>query len=286
MAKYSDAWLASFQFVEDPDRFTVHTPPDPGHGDLSEADQATIQTDAPVAAPMGEVFGDFQFENAHMLRPSDKIDNTPFGGGTGPWNAEQAGHGLGGTTRIGATEAQRAYFRGIDHGAAKRGTSDTQPHDPHGAFWHEQRFTAIAEGIRTTPLGATSSHAVYVRGVNSNSANDGDSGRPDAWAVNAPSWKTGRYQWERIDRLFQPPTLTHDNVRFSPNRIVTFIGDTPPPEKSTKYDSPFSSLQKFLPKSLPVGGIRRQPSPWYEGAVVEQRRILPQRNFGGVEVVN
>lgn len=278
MGVYTDAWLQT-QFYADPDRFTVRTPPDPGHGDMSEADPINVQMDAPVSQPGGHIYTDVFIETVRSLPDSDPIETEPVSTQPGLTTAEQTGHGYGGIFQPGATVPEMSTVRGMDKGSAKRSTTDTIPHMGHGWMVHEQPFTTRSTGLPTAPMANLDSggdhHTVLRRGLNSDPINNGDSGRPDAWHVDSPSWKTGLYQQTNIQRDFRPPSLSHHELKYTQERTITVIGDAPPPVKSTKYDSPFSSLQKFMPKAIPIGGIRRQPGPWYESAVAAEPTESP-----------
>lgn len=266
MARYTDAWLKT-QFAPDPDRFTVHTPPDPGHGDKSDAQAPTIMMDAPVLQGGGEVhLGDSLFENMHNIAPPVRIDKTPIDGSGPP---SERGHGYGGTTR--PLSQDEGYGRGIlgmlrgrDLGAAKRETS--QFGRPY-RFFNEQWFGTQTTGMEPPPITEGSGDRVLRRGLNAYPENDGDSGRPRAWTVNMPSWKRGLYIGSNVNRDFTPPHRTHGQVRMVRPDIVTIIGDAPPPDKPDKYASPFSSLQKFMPKRRKIRGIRRVPTPFDEDIV-------------------
>lgn len=285
MGTYTDGWLRR-QWIPEEERFTVHSPPDPGHGDTSDSSNVITTMDAPLSQPGGEVFGDVYFEATHQLPGSDPIDNTPTGSG-GTRIPEVSGHEGGPTSPL-ATLSQRAAARGVDMGAAKRSTTDTMELTGHGWLDHEDPFTAVSEGARTTPMAdqGGEGYLQYRRGINADPANDGDSGRADAWTVDAPSWKLGRYQATNIQRTFRAPTLSHDQVKYAQERTITIVGDAPPPVKSTKYNSPFSSLQRFLPKRVPLtGGIRRQPAPWDEAAIVANESLQAPANYSGVILV-
>lgn len=285
MGTYTDSWLQR-QWSPEVERFTVHTPPDPGHGDKSEASNVTTQMDAPLSQPQSEIVGDVIWENVDRLPLSDAIDNTDTGPGGTKFTGVSGKHGS--PTSPLASLAETAAARGNDKGAGIRSTTDTLPLLGHGWMDHEQPYTALSEGARTTPMASQSGDAYLQlrRGINSDPVNDGDSGRADAWAVDMPSWKTGRYQRTNIQRDFRFPTLSHGEVKYTQERTVTIIGDAPPPVKSTKYDSPFSSLQKFLPKRIPLtGGIRREPAPWYEQAIVANDIPQNPSNYSGVFVV-
>jgi len=285
MGTYTDGWLRR-QWIPEEERFTRHSPPDPGHGDMTDSSNVITAMDAPLSQPGGEVIGDVYWENARQLPGSDAIDNTSTGSG-GTRKPQVSGH-EGGPTSPQATLSQRAAARGQDQGAAKRSTTDTMELLGHGWLDHEQPLTAVSEGNRTTAMAnqGGEGYLQYRRGINADPANDGDSGRADAWTVDAPSWKLGRYQQTNIQRDFRAPLLSHHEVKYAQERTVTIIGDAPPPVKSTKYNSPFSSLQRFLPKRIPLtGGIRREPAPWDEPAIVANESLQSPANYSGVILV-
>lgn len=278
--RYENAWKAS-QAYPDPDRFTVETPPDSAHGDRSEMPNAVIMIDAPMAYGGGEIVShDVIWENFSRLNPSDHIDNTPV---YGPGNASDKGHGYGGISApLSANEpsskdpiATPGYGRSFlglmrarDMGAARRATRQ----NPKYKFWNETWFANVIDGFRTIPLSANSGEAVLRRGINGYPENDGEGGRSrgnnsHSWRVESPSWKLGTYLQTNIQRDFTPPNRTHGEVKMVHPHIVTIIGDAPPPDKSDKYASPFSSLQKFLPKRRSNTGLRRVPGPWDEDII-------------------
>lgn len=284
MGRYTGTWLQR-QFYPEHERFTVHTPPDPGHGDLSDASHVTTNMDAPLSQPGGEIHSDALFENYNTLPAADPIDRTPTGSG-GTKRVVDNGH-FGSPTSPKASITETSNARGQDMGAPKRGTGDTIPLLGHGWLDHEQPFTVISEGMRTTPMANQGSgYEVLRRGLNADPINDGDSGRDDAWTVDAPSWKLGRYIATNIQRRFQFPSLSRGEVKYAQERTVTIIGDAPPPEKSTKYDSPYSTLQRFMPKRVPLtGGIRRQPGPWDEPVIVANAGLQTPATYGNHTVV-
>lgn len=279
---FADTWLRS-QWEPDRDRFTVETPPDPGHGSTAEEPNAVVMQDAPIAQGGGEIVsGDVQMEHDFPRAKTVRIDETPVGHGP---PAEKAGHGYGGV--FGFFDATEGYGRGIlgalrgrDLGADRRAT--VQVGRPW-RFHDDDYFGTETDGMTSTPLaGSPAGNPVLVRGINAYAANDGDGGRqrPDvesglqsrsSWRVNAPSWKVGRYLGSNVQRgAFHPPIRTHHEVKYGQPDIVTIVGDAPPPTRPTKYDPPWSSLKQF---GLNVPGrrrpaMRRQPEPWDEDVVV------------------
>jgi hypothetical protein len=261
VARFQDAWARQQAAIvgTDPDRFTVATPTDPRHGDKSEA-PAPLMMDAPISQGGGELYSDALFENrGHLPQPS-LIDRTPVEGQGTP---EETGHGYGGCYTPGENIAKLAFYRGRDDGAADKQTrTDTKYRKSDDNFYGLSidafRDTPIARmGVGNPALGTT-------RGINGFSVNDGDSGRPWAWRVNMPSWHLGVYEESKIDRRFEPPSMRRDQMKMIEADIVTIIGDAPPPAKSDTYASPFSALQKFMPKRRKVRGIRRDPGPFDE----------------------
>lgn len=285
MARYTDAWLRQ-QWEPDPDRFTVETPPDPGHGDVTEPSQAVVMQDAPVLQGGGEITTDAVFEEFSHIAPSMLIDRTPVGHGV-----PRSGHGTppGGTTR--PLSAEEGYGRGVmgaqrgdDQGAATRETVQV------GRPWrfYDDAYGAYqTEGAPTVPRNAQTGAPLLVRGLNAYAANDGDGGRrrtivstgegatntveAGSWRVNSPSWKPGVYLGSNVQRnAFHPPRRTHREFRYGLPNVVTIVGDAPPPDKPDKYASPFSSLQRFGLNTARtrVPASRRVPGPWDEAIVV------------------
>lgn len=285
MARYTDAWL-KLQFDPDPDRFTVETPPDPGHGDVTEPSQAVVMQDAPILQGGGEIVTDALFEELTHLSPSVPVDSTPVGHGV-----PRTGHGSppGGTTR--PLSAEEGYgrqvmggLRGTDHGAAIAGMID--PGRPY-RFYDDDMFGYTSEGADDTPLSGMPGSPILVRGLNAYDANDGTGGRTrqltvrahgatkdipvSSWRVNAPSWKRGLYLGSNVQRgAFHPPRRTHREHHYGLPNVVTIVGDAPPPDKPDKYASPFSSLQRFGLNTARtrVPASRRIPGPWDEAIVV------------------
>ncbi len=279
--RYENAWLASqSQTYSDKDRFTVETPPDPGHGDKSELPNAVVMQDAPVLQSGGEISTDILWEAYKHLPASTIIDDTPV---TGNGTSEQRGHGYGGLTApFSSNEPASAdptrtpgYGRGFlglmrarAMGAARRATRQ----NPKYLFFNENWFTARTEGLRNIPIQAGPADVVLRRGINGYPENDGDGGRirgndSHSWKVEDPSWKIGQYFSTNVQRDFTPPNRTHGEVKMVHPNIVTIIGDAPPPDRSDKYANPFSSLQKFLPKRRKISGLRRVPGQWDEDIV-------------------
>lgn len=259
MPGFQDAWARQQAALvgNDPDRFTVNTPTDPGHGDKSEA-PAPLMMDAPQAPGGGEIYFDGYFENRMHLPNPTLIDREPVGIGT----PEQTGHGYGGRFNPGATTAELGFVRGRDMGAADRQTRT----DSKYRHFDDDFYGLSIDAYRDVPINRMGpGNPVFIRGINGHPANDGPSGRPWAWRVNSPSWHLGVYEESKIQRNFQPPTLDRNGTpKVVEADITTIIGDAPPPSKSDVYASPWSALQKFMPKRRRVSGIRRDPGPWDE----------------------
>lgn len=279
---FKDTWLRS-QWSPDRDRFTVETPPDPDHGSREELPNAVVMQDAPILQGGGEIVTDAQMEHDFPRAKTIVIDETPVGVSNGV--AERAGHGYGGW--FGFFDSTEGYGRGIlgalrgrDLGADRRAT--VQVGRPW-RFYDDAYFGTETAGLTDTPLSNETGAPVLVRGLNAYDANDGPGGRTrpvpegnftsrSSWRVNSPSWKVGTYQGSNVQRgAFHPPIRTHHEVRYNQPNVVTLVGDAPPPTKPTKYDSPYSSLQRF---GLNVPGrrrpqMRRQPGAWDEPTVAE-----------------
>jgi hypothetical protein len=259
-ARYTGVWAATAaQVYEDPERFTVNTPPDPTHGDNTDA-TAPLMMDAPVLPSGGEIHTDVIVEETDGLPAPIFIDDTPV---DGQGTAEHAGHGFGGTTRLGVTSGQLAGPRGDDKGAARRATSDS----PTYRFFNETFFGYFTKGFEPPPITVGINNPVFIRGINSHPVNNGPQDRPTAWSVEGDGWKRGDYESSNVERDFHPPLRHHREIKYVEPDIVTIIGDAPPPDKSDTYASPFSSLQKFMPKRRRVRGMRRQPGAWDEDLV-------------------
>lgn len=299
---YANAWLNQQQnrWTPDRDRFTVETPPDPAHGDFSVPPEAVVMQGAPPAEAGGDIVSDVNWENAKHLPTSHLIDRTPV---DGQGTVQQRGHGYGGTSRPYAKNVPRTgdfnrtpgygrgflgFFRGRDDGAAKDQTS--QP--PKYQFFNEQWFGVITSGFAAPPITSGPGDRVLRRGLNAYPENDGDGGRTrdggvnvgSSWTVNMPSWKRGDYLRTNVNRDFTPPNRTHDNARFNRPDVVTIIGDAPPPTESDKYASPFTSLQKFLPKRRRIRGIRRVPGPFDEQSIVDTQATFEIPSADGMIV--
>lgn len=287
MTKYTDAWKNQ-QFYPELERFTVQNPPDPGHGDKSEAPNAIIMQDAPVLQDGGELFTDVIFENYQHLPPSVRIDETPVdGSGT----AAERGHGYGGfygflSDAVGYGRGYLGNLRGRDLGADKRATS--QFGRPY-RFFNEEWFGILLSGFEPPPITAGPGDKVLRRGLNAYPENDGSGGRvraigPGSWDVNTPSWRRGWYLWSNVNRDFTPPNRTHTTARMVRPDIVTIVSSAPPPAKSDKYASPFFSLQKFMPKSRKVRGTRRVPGPWDDESVTNYEPNFEVPSIDGMVV--
>lgn len=277
IARYEGAWRRqASEWYPDPDRFTVHGPPDPGHGDKREA-PAPLMMDAPVLQGGGEIFTDATWENHEHLPPSVLIDSEPVEGHGTP---EQSGHGYGGTYRIGASTAELGAVRGRDRGAAKKQTSDS----PKYRFFNEVFFGFFTRGFEPPPITTNPGNPVFIRGINGHPLNNGPQERPTAWTVEGDGWRRGDYEGSNVDRDFTPPNRRHGEVRMVEPDIITIIGDAPPPSKPDVYASPFSSLQKFLPKRRRVSGMRRDPGPFDEDMVAQSTPVTVSQSADGMVV--
>lgn len=268
-ARYSGAWLRSAQsdYYEDVERFTVNTAPDEGHGDKSDA-PPPLMMDAPVLQGGGEITTDANWEELNASPPGIAIDNTPVKGHGTP---EDSGHGYGGSTRPGASITELAGRRGDDKGAATRGTSSSTKY----RFFNENFFGYFTRGFEPPPMAMQSSSPVFVRGLNGHPVNNGPEDRPTAWNVDGDGWKRGDYESSNVQREFHFPRRRHGEPKIVESDHVTIIGDAPPPDKPDTYASPFSSLQKFLPKRRRVSGTRRDPAPWDEDLLAQ-----PNESYG------
>lgn len=264
--KYEGAWNRSAaDWYGEEERFTVNTPPDPEHGDRKEA-PAPLMMDAPVSLPDAGIFTDAIWEEYEHLPPPVPYDETPVRGVGTP---EASGHGVGGTTRLEATEAELGANRGLVTGASRRATSDR----PMYRFVTDEFFGFFTRGFEPPPLARMEGGwPGYARGLNAHPQNNGPQSRPTAWNVDGDGWKRGDYESSAIQRtFFRPPHRHHREIKTVEVDIVTIVGDAPPPEGVNRagdtYASPFSSLQKFLPKRRRIGGLRRDPGPWDEDLV-------------------
>lgn len=273
MAKFSDAWKNNQQFYPEGERFTVQTPPDPGHGNRDELPNAIVMIDAPVLQSGGELYGDYQFENAMHLPPATEIDKTPV---EGHGTAQDRGHGYGGIFALlsVALNYGRGYLgavRGRDLGAPAKATHEYgRPYK----FASDYFFGFLLHGFDAPPITEGPGDKVLRRGLNAYPENDGDGGRTRAigsgsWRVNSPSWREGWYLGSNVNRDFSPPNRTHDKARMVRPNIVTIVTSAPPPTVSDKYASPFFSLAKFRPKVRKPRGLRRVPGPWDEQVVAD-----------------
>lgn len=287
MGKYSDTW-ASRQYVTDPERLSRHTltveDVRRGQEGFSEVD---LQATAPESALSGEVITDAQVDGGN----TPAIDTTPsIGGRRKTWTRAQSAGTEGVAQRTGPVDLGlsswlfdrgqtlvmmvQAAARGRDYGAGTLSTKVFQPHGPHGQMYDEQRPFLTTEGYLTTPMASTDpgdAHAVLRRGLNADLINDGETGRPLSWKVDQlPSFKPARYVHFPLERSFRPTRqLPTDQVQVNPAHTPQVIVDIPAPARPSKGGTLFSSLQRFVPKAVPVGGVNRTPSPWYESAVVE-----------------
>lgn len=259
--RYADAWARqSRDWYGEEERFTVSTPTDPAHGDKSDAPPPLLM-DAPTLQGEGEVYTDADWEQYEPLPPATLIDETPVQGQGTP---EESGHGYGGLTRPGASQGELGAARGRDVGAHKRQTTTT----PVYQFWNEVFFGFFTKGYEPPPITQGANNPVFIRGINGHPVNNGPQGRPTAWSVDGDGWRRGDYEGSNVDRDLSPPNRTHGEVKMVEADIVTIIGDQPPPPgQGDTYASPFSSLQKFMPKRRHVRGMRRDPGPWDEDLV-------------------
>lgn len=228
--------------------------------------------DAPTAQDGGEIFTDSIWENWDQLEPSTVIDETPVQGQGVP---SESGHGFGGDFTPGQDIAVLAGHRGLDRGAHLRATRTT----PTYKFFDDTFFGYFTRGFARPPLAQMPVSPVYVRGITGHALNNGPQSRPTAWTVNPDdeainnSARVGDYEGSNVQRdNFRPPRqipsdmpgARGNNIKYVEADIVTIIGDAPPPHESDVYASPFSSLQKFMPKRRRISGIRRDPGPWDE----------------------
>jgi hypothetical protein len=275
--RFTDAWIRSqADWYGDFDRFTVSGPTDAAHGDKSDA-PPPLMMDSPRAQSGGEIFTDTVWEDYDNLPPATVIDETPVQGQGVP---EHSGHGYGGVTRIGASDAELAAARGRDVGAATRATTTT----PTYKFFSDVFFGFFTRGFEPPPMATQPSSPVFVRGINSHASNNGPQGRPTAWSVDGDGWKRGFYEGSAVDREFSPPRRHHGEFKMVEADIVTIIGDVAPPEKSDVYASPFSTLQTFLPKRRRVRGIRRDPGPWDEDLQAQEAGVITLAGADGMVV--
>jgi hypothetical protein len=275
--RYEGAWRRQAeQFYPDTDRFTVHTRPDPAHGDMREA-PPPLMMDATVQQGGGEIYTDSLWENLDFLPPATLVEDEPVQGQGTP---EESGHGYGGLFRPGASPGELGAVRGRDRGSAKRQTSDA----PKYRFFNEVFFGFFTKGFEPPPITINPGNPVFTRGRNSHAANNEPQSRPTAWSVVGDGWRRGDYEGSNVQRDFTPPNRRHGQVRMVEPDIVTIIGDAPPPDKPDVYASPFSSLQKFLPKRRRVSGMRRDPGPWDDDLVARPSAVTSSASADGMVV--
>lgn len=254
-SRFDGSWANNVRET-DQERFTKDRPTDPAHGDDSKA-PAPLMQDAPQAQPGGEIYTDATFFQS--VAPSIAIDTTPAEGNGNP---ESVGHGVGGFTMPGATPGQLGAPRGLDYGAAARATRSTTIY----RFISDLYYTVMPRAEEPPPITHGNNNPVFIRGINGHPANDGP-GRPWSWSVTpGESWHRGEnYDVSNVQRsVFHPPRWNRTAVRVQEPDAVTIIGDAPAPDQWDSYASPWSSLQKFMPKRRKVRGIRRDPGPWDE----------------------
>lgn len=292
--RFSDAWLRSqSDFYGEQERFTVSGPTDPEHGNKADA-PPPLMMDAPTAQSGGEIYTDSVWENWEALEESITIDETPV---QGQGNPEQSGHGFGGDFMPGQDIAVLAGHRGIDRGAHIRATRTT----PTYKFWDDKFFGFFTTGGGPVPLARMQTAPQYVRGISGHPLNNGPQSRPTAWTVNPDDEKIsvgarrGDYEGSNVERgAFHPVRqIPYDlpgargshPIKVVEADIVTIIGDAPPPHQSDTYASPFSSLQKFLPKRRKVRGTRRDPGPWDEDLQSQDLGVQQPVGVDGLVVV-
>jgi hypothetical protein len=288
-ARYSGLWLQQQeQSYEDPDRFTVETPPDPAHAWTDDAPpEAVVMQQAPVLQGGGEIVTDATIEERSGRAPADPIDRTPT-----------AGHGAkasppGGHFHLSHTSPAMAGVRGDDLGAVRREVG--QLGRPY-RFPTEQWFGLSIEGSAAPPMTEGQGDDVLRRGLNAYPDNLGDGGRTRAPGPGrTPAGRAGRGSWRgsgflrgryaplvtNVQRHFKVPNRTHRRFRVVQPDVVTYVGDAPPPDRPDKYASPFTKLQQF---GLHVArtrrpGMRRAPGPWDEAVVAQAPTVS-----GGVSV--
>ena len=299
--RYTGLWLASqAQSYEDPDRFTVETPPDPAHaGADTESTEPVVMQSAPVLQGGGEIVTDATVEERVGRPPADPIDHTPASQrGTGLDQSEAGSvraHPPGGSSRLflASSDGVAAQDRGADLGAVRRPMG--QLGRPY-RFPSEQYFGLAIEGSGAPPITAGEGDDILRRGLNAYPENQGAGqrvraalpGRTPAAQAGRGAWRgagflRGRYQplVTNVQRHFKVPNRTHRRFRVVEPDVVTYVGDSPPPDKPDKYASPFSKLQQF---GLQVArtrqpGMRRAPGPWDEAVVAQAPTVS-----GGVSV--
>jgi hypothetical protein len=289
MARYTGAWLAAqAEQYEDPDRFTVEPAPDPAHGWTDDApDAAVVMQTAPTLQGGGEISTDATIEERYGRPPADPIDRTPTAG-----HAAKASP-PGGHFHLSHTTPSMAGVRGADMGAVRREVG--QLGRPF-RFPTEQWFGLTVEGSAAPPITEGAGDEVLRRGLNAYPDNTGPGGRVRAAGPGrTPAGRAGRGSWAgsgflrgryddlvtNVQRHFKVPNRTHKRFRVVHPDVVTYVGDAPPPDKSDKYASPFSKLQRF---GLNVTrtrkpGMRRAPGPWDEAVVASAPTVS-----GGVSV--
>lgn len=288
-ARYTGLWLAQqSQSYEDPDRFTVEPPPDPGHGATADApDPAVVMQSAPTLQGGGEIVTDVVVEERDGRAPADRIDWTPT------LQPEASNTPPGGLFRLSDTPPLMALVRGLNLGAVRREVGQLgRPVQ----FPNEQYFGLSIKSSGPPPMTREGSDEVLQRGINAYPVNSGPGGRVRPSTAGAtPAGRAGRGSWRgsgfklgcydplvtNVQRDFNPPRRTHRRFRIVEPDIITRVGDAPPPDKPDKYASPFSKLQQF---GLQVTrtrrpGMRRAPGPWDEAVVASAPTVS-----GGVSV--
>lgn len=277
--RYTGLWARQqAQAYEDPDRFTVEPPPDPGHAyDPSAPPEPVVQQQAPVLPGGGEIVTDVTIEEVAGRPPSDPIDHTPAEGDG------HAGHDSppGGNHRLSATPPTLALLRGVDMGAVRREVGQLgRPFQ----YPSEQYFGVAVDGSQAPPMTQGPGDLLLRRGVNAYPSNNESGGRMrpsgpgrtpagqegrGSW--RGSGWRAGRYQplVTNVQRHFKVPNRTHRRFRVLQPDVITYVGDAPPPDVDSRYSSPFTKLQRF---GLNVGrtrrpGMRRSPGPWDDAQV-------------------
>jgi hypothetical protein len=284
-ARYTGLWLrGQEQQYEDPDRFTVEPPPDPGHAYSPDAPpEAVVMQSAPVLQGGGEIVTDVTVEERTGRAPATPIDRTPMFPGAPP----------GGLFRLSDTPPLMGLARGVDDGAPRKETGQLgRPVQ----FPSEHYYAVRVTGEDAPPITKGPGDEVLRRGINAYPDNQGPGNRSRAATPGkTPAGRAGRGSWRgsgwrrgvyeplvaNVNRNFKVPNRTHKRFRVVKPDVVTLVGDAPPPDRPDKYASPFSKLQQF---GLQVArtrrpGMRRAPGPWDEAVVAQAPTVS-----GGVPV--
>jgi hypothetical protein len=275
--RYTGLWLAAQdQAHEDPDRFTVETPPDPEHGWSDDApDPAVVMQDAPTLQGGGELVTDAIIEERTGRAPADAIDQTPTRGHAAK-DSPPGGH-----FHLSHDTPDMAGVRGADLGAVRREVG--QLGRPF-RFAQEQWFGLTVDGSAAPPITHGDGDDVLRRGLNAYPENTGTGGRVRAAGPGrTPAGRAGRGSWQgsgflrgryddfvtNVQRNFKVPNRTHRRFRIVQPDVITHVGDNPPPDKPDKYASPFTKMQRFGLNFARTRkpGMRRAPGPWDEAVV-------------------